>query len=502
MYQGCVAPLDYTVPYRYVAPSLTLASITAYTIMQTCHRKNRLLFVCSKHDLEMRSSKLRMLLVLLPYPENKHFIGRQNILGALQRELDPGNSHTAVALYGLGGIGYALCCKQLCRTDCYRKTQIALKYVYWVRARYPDLAVVWVHASSADQMSQSYAAIAKLCQIPHHEDPGTNILALVKDWLQAKYRRPWLMVIDNTDNIQTFYGDDYLNQYIPLCTHGKLLITTRNKQVAVKMTQGQHFLQVDRMTGKESRELLITILKSSAFEGFSVSKVADRLEHHPLALVQASAFIQENSIPVEEYLVYLANDYTLVELLDQDFEANGRDPESFGAVAKTWRLSLRQIQQQHPLAGEVLSLLSIYSGVTFQNDIIDEYMEHHHGSKGLLERAKALGVLKAFSLISIGENGKYAMHTLVRLVVQRWLILQRQIEHFAFEVLVSLLSRYDEIILGYHMTLSTSPSKTAYTCRNLMPGLLRNHGAALDQKRTLSMAMDIEYTYNLVKAQK
>ncbi|WZH49653.1 nucleoside phosphorylase domain-containing protein [Fusarium acuminatum] len=429
----------------------------------------------------------------VPYPENKHFIGRQNILEALQRELDPGNSPNVVALYGLGGIG---------------KTQIALKYAYWVRVRYTDLAVFWVHASTADRMSQSYAAIAKLCQIPHHEDPGTNILALVKDWLQAKYRRPWLMVIDNTDDIQTIYGDDHLNQYIPMCPHGRLLITTRNKRVAVKMTKGQHFFQVDRMTGKESRELLTTTLKSSAFEVFSLSKVADRLEHHPLALAQASAFIQENSMPVEEYLGYLANDHTLVELLDEDFEANGRDTKSFGAVAKTWRLSLGQIQQQHPLAGEVLSLLSIYSGVTFQNDILDEYMEHRHGSKGPLERAKALGVLKAFSLISIGENGRYVMHTLVRLVVQRWLIWQRQIEHFVFEVLISLLLRYDHIILEHHIPLSSSPSKTVYSCCTFTPGLGRSRWASLDQKRemyqdcTYNMAKDMLYAYNLVKAQK
>jgi hypothetical protein len=90
-------------------------------------------------------------------------------------------------------------------------------------------------------MSQSYTAIAKLCQVPSHEDSGRNILALVRDRLQARYRRPWLMVIDNTDNIQHFCGDDYLNQYVPICSHGLLLISTKNKQVAVKMLKGQHF---------------------------------------------------------------------------------------------------------------------------------------------------------------------------------------------------------------------------------------------------------------------
>jgi hypothetical protein len=89
------------------------------------------------------------------------------------------------------------------------------------------------------------------------------------------------------------------------------------------------------MTGKDSRELLTTILKSSVFDDFSVSKVADRLEHHPLALEQAWTFMLENSIPVEEYLEHFANDYTLIELLEKDLEVNGRDAKQFSAVAKT-----------------------------------------------------------------------------------------------------------------------------------------------------------------------
>ncbi|KAM0241390.1 hypothetical protein ACHAP5_007666 [Fusarium lateritium] len=42
---------------------------------------------------------------LVPFPENMHFIGRRNVLEALQQELDPRKSTTVVAMIGLGGIG-------------------------------------------------------------------------------------------------------------------------------------------------------------------------------------------------------------------------------------------------------------------------------------------------------------------------------------------------------------------------------------------------------------
>lgn len=78
----------------------------------------------------------------------------------------------------------------------------------------------------------------------------------------------------------------------------------------------------------------------------------------PLILVQAAAFIQENSISIREYLNLLEDDENMVELLNEDFETSERDQESLRAVAKTWPISFRQKKRQNVLAGDLLSLIS------------------------------------------------------------------------------------------------------------------------------------------------
>ncbi|KAK7219299.1 hypothetical protein V2G26_007302 [Clonostachys chloroleuca] len=133
---------------------------------------------------------------LVPYNQNPDFVGRSSILHTLKQQLGLGQPRgsaeprTRVALYGLGGIG---------------KTQIALAYIYWLRKQRPDIAIFWVHASNAERFHQAYASIAKECNIPGHDDPKADILSLVQEWLEKKYKTQWLMVIDNADDMELFF---------------------------------------------------------------------------------------------------------------------------------------------------------------------------------------------------------------------------------------------------------------------------------------------------------
>src|ERR1044071_339865 len=84
------------------------------------------------------------------------------------------------------------------------KTQIALAYAYQLRKTSPEVSVFWVHASNAERFRQAYASIAHECQVPGYDDPKTDLLPLVKTWLESKDRGRWLMVIDNADDAQLF----------------------------------------------------------------------------------------------------------------------------------------------------------------------------------------------------------------------------------------------------------------------------------------------------------
>ncbi|KZL66524.1 kinesin light chain [Colletotrichum tofieldiae] len=368
---------------------------------------------------------------LVPYSENPDFIGRFEVLGQIKRLFGHEPHHDQittprprVALYGLGGIG---------------KTQIAIAYAFWLRYARPDLSVFWVHASNADRFRQSYSHIAQQCGVPGYEDPQADVLALVKTWLERPDCGQWLMVIDNADDRQLFFpplsegGSNNTHQttnlkgglgrYVPECGHGSVLITTRNKQVAAKIVRGKSLIEVGEMSEYETGRLVHGILddKISAQE---ISTLSSRLEHLPLALAQAAAFMQENAISITKYLQLLENsDDSLLDQLSEPFEAVGRDSETPHAVTATWIMSFNQIQQQDALASDILSFASLLDRQGIPEKFIVEFCHKNRSGQRATaaDVTKALGTLKAFSFISEAKDNTIDMHRLVQLVTRKWL---------------------------------------------------------------------------------
>ncbi|RYP35697.1 hypothetical protein DL768_010977 [Monosporascus sp. mg162] len=364
---------------------------------------------------------------IVPYPRNTNFVGRSDILDILKNQLDhqqpqrSGKRHLRAALCGLGGIG---------------KTQIALAYVYWLQEAYTNVSVFWVHGSNVERFQESYASIAQECQVPGYDDPEVDVLPLVEKWLERKDRGRWLMVIDNADDTQLFSGQEGLEQHIPECTHGSVLVTTRNKQVGLRLTKGRQPLEVRRINEVESKELLEKKLEVDGIEPGDSSTLSSRLGYIPLALAQAAAFMQETSVSVGEYLKLLdKTDQNLVELLSEEFDTVGRDSEA-RAVAKSWILSFEQIQRQNSFAGELLSLMSFLDWQAIPEEFLSFYSEQQQEPKGELLLTKAVSVLKAFSFVTESRDHSLDMHRLVQLVTRKWLINKDMMRHFASQALL------------------------------------------------------------------
>ncbi|KAL2139346.1 hypothetical protein VTI28DRAFT_5308 [Corynascus sepedonium] len=182
---------------------------------------------------------------LVPYPRNDGFVGRTAILRKLQQTSLQSASQARIALYGLAGIG---------------KSQIALEFTYWLQETYHEVSVFWVHASNAERFRQAYASIAQECQVPGYDDPQTDVLPLLKEWLERKHRGRWLMVIDNADDMEAFFGqqtgpkdgrfsshEGNLGRFIPECSRGAILVTTRNLQTGSRLTKGKRLIEVGMM---------------------------------------------------------------------------------------------------------------------------------------------------------------------------------------------------------------------------------------------------------------
>jgi hypothetical protein len=64
----------------------------------------------------------------------------------------------------------------------------------------------------------------------------------------------------------------------------------------------------------------------------------------PLAITQAAAFIQENSMAITAYIKDLTeSDSDLEDYLDEDLPDPRRDATSENSVVRTWKLSFDQI---------------------------------------------------------------------------------------------------------------------------------------------------------------
>ncbi|KAB5513496.1 hypothetical protein GE09DRAFT_1179745 [Coniochaeta sp. 2T2.1] len=369
-------------------------------------------------------------IVLVPYTSNPDFVGRSGILGQLEDELGhglgqaTGTSQPRRSLYGLGGIG---------------KTQIALAYAYWLQQTRSEVSVFWVHASSAERFRQAYASIAEECEIPGHDDPKVDVLSLVKRWLEGKDRGRWLMVIDNADDTQVFFGrragpatadtsglEGKVGSYIPECAHGSVLVTTRNKEIGSRLANGKRPIEVGQMDEDESDQLLRAKLDDEELDRDELLVLSSRLEYLPLALLLGQS------------------DHRLVDLLSEEFETAGRDSETSRAVTETWVLSFEQIQRQNGFAGKLLSLMSLLDRQAIPFAFLSRYSEQQQDQepRGRIQLTKALGVLKAFSFVTEDKERGFDMHKLVQLVTRKWLANRGTMHLFATQAISTVSHVY------------------------------------------------------------
>ncbi|RYP10705.1 hypothetical protein DL764_000495 [Monosporascus ibericus] len=328
---------------------------------------------------------------------------------------------------------------------------------YWVPSL-PAMSVFWVHASNAERFHQAYASIAQECRIPGYDDPKTDVLPLVKSWLERKDCGRWLMIVDNADDTQLFFGqpvgpvnasasshEGNLGRYLPECSHGAILVTTRNMQTGSRLTRGNRPIEVGKIKGSETGQLLRTRLNGVVITLSESMALSSRLEHLPLALIQAAAFIQENAITVSEYLRLLdKDDQDLVDLLSEEFETDGRDSDAPRAVAETWTLSFEQIQRDNAFAGQLLSLMSFFDRQAIPSEFLACYSKQQQGQKtrGKVQLTKALGVLKTFSFVAEDKSHGLNMHRLVQLVTRKWLVEKGTIRQFAEQALLTVSQVY------------------------------------------------------------
>ncbi|KAI0436440.1 hypothetical protein F4803DRAFT_557012 [Xylaria telfairii] len=191
------------------------------------------------------------------------------------------------AIEGLEGIG---------------KTQIAWEAVYRARRIEPDCSVFWVLAINAVTFENSYREIGQALRVEGINETNSDVKSLVKAELSRENINQWLLVIDNADDVELFFGGQTpLSYYLPFSRKGSILLTTRNHQTAFKFTN--HIITIMEMSKAEALDTLQNNLgETQVQDEESTEQLLGVLTYLPPATKQASAYMAAQQLSISKYI--------------------------------------------------------------------------------------------------------------------------------------------------------------------------------------------------------
>ncbi|EAU33327.1 conserved hypothetical protein [Aspergillus terreus NIH2624] len=284
----------------------------------------------------------------LPLQRNHKFVGRSAELNTLKQTLLLKKDCQKLTLSGLGGVG---------------KTQVALQFVYSVKADYPEFSIFWVQALSMETFELGCGEIAKAIEIRQTQESVQDVKILVQQYLCSKSAGKWLLIVDNADDLDLLRGTQHtegLLAFLPESDDGLTIFTTRHGAVAQYLT-GSDVIEIGKMTKQETTDLLekMLIRKGLCDDSEVVTNLLTELEYLPLAITQAAAYININKSSISEYLRLLKKtDHDAVTLLSTDFGDKTRYRNLPNTVVKTWTVTFNKILECDPLAADLLAFMS------------------------------------------------------------------------------------------------------------------------------------------------
>ncbi|KAJ5453834.1 uncharacterized protein N7458_004790 [Penicillium daleae] len=400
----------------------------------------------------------------IPFARDPDFVDRGTLLDEVHSISSSPASRLAVV--GIGGVG---------------KSQLAIEYCYRFLDESPDRWAFWIHASNAGRFQQGCQSIADRVKIPGRDDPNTSSLKLLSDWLCDKRRERWVLVLDNVDD-DTFLHEitrsgEPLSAQLPMSSNGTIIITTRSKEVALRLVEDRNIINIEPMTEQDAVTLFEKKLGPQTEEEV-VIELTTALDLMPLAIVQAAAYIKQRAprCTVQQYLEqFRKDDRRRTKLLDHEGGRLRRDWDAKNSILVTWHISFDYLQQTRKSAADLLSLMSFFDrqGIPecclrkraktveeHVNDSNQEVADNDSLASSTIDEEfeEDIHKLQSFSFISTTSDGTtFEIHRLVQLATRNWLETHGQFNKWK-QIFISNLSReFPSQTLGYE-NLSKSES--------------------------------------------
>ena len=336
--------------------------------------------------------------------QNPFFTGRDTILTYLHSTLHSNKTveETQVqVISGLGGIG---------------KTQIAVEYVYRYHEDYRT--ILWIRAETPAMLIADLMAIANLLNIlQKNEQDQHHAVYAVKRWLKSS--KHWLLVLDNVGDFTI------VNEIIPWKSMGHVIVTTLAQSTGIFA----HHIELKQMELDEATLFILHrckfITRNASLEDASqtlrvqAKTVAIKLNCFPLALDQASAYIEDTGCSLSDYL----DQYQIRRgiLLDRRGSLVTDHPMS---VSTTLFLCFKEVERANLVAAEVLQLCSFLGADAIPEKIITEAVREFVSSLQsisihFVDVDNVLATLRKYSLLQRHSDMKmFSVHQLVQVVIK------------------------------------------------------------------------------------
>lgn len=338
---------------------------------------------------------------MVSLPRNPKFVSRQDEITKLEELLAMQDGPRRVAIAGLGGIG---------------KTQVAIELVYRIRDQDKKCSVFWLPCTSHAIIEQAFLNIAETLGL--HDTKPAEVKEQIKTYLRSECAGKWLLVFDNADDAEMWLAANdtapALEDMLPQSEQGRILFTTRNRKLAMKLALF-NIISIPDIDKDTAIQILGKTLadKDLLKINITAASLLEQLAYLPLAITQASAYVVENSISLSDYLALLQEQEQDAVDLSEDFRDPGRYKEIQNSVITTWLISFKQIQYQNQSAADYLSFMACINPRNIPRSLLPLQIT----KKQCLD---ALGLLNAYSFTN--HEGMYInMHRLVHIATRSWL---------------------------------------------------------------------------------
>ena len=325
-----------------------------------------------------------------------------------------------------------------------------------------------MHASSAARFDHSVRDILGLLEVPGRRHPNADLYDLLRSWLIDTRGRRWFLVLDNADEAEFLLeppaaacqenhsrptsSRERRLDYIPTCDHGTVLITTRRRDMCLKMVHRNNLLEVLPMSTEHALEMMQNKIGVQDQKD-DIMRLATALDFMPLAMAQAAAYIHKRAprCSVREFTEKLhRSQESKLSLLKREESDLRRDREASNSIISTWQISFEHVHDVRPSAADLLSLMSFFDRQSIPETLLLSWLQMRSanvsGDGGIIGLADGnlticqsepvsstdqleedIQLLRDYSLMSVTSSPEsFEMHALVQLATQEWLIVNER----------------------------------------------------------------------------